>query len=178
MLFLIVRPSYAVNLTNTALFGLGFASGTVFHEVGHASVALLQGGDIVSFQFSKVLVKYDDALSQAEFNQKCRAMVLGGYIAQSLASEVILQNEQWHNNEFALGWMSLGLLVNLSNPIRYYIFNQHNNDLGTYKRMGGDPLLPSMLMLAHAGFTLYRLFSETDVPVYLGQNMIGIRMKF
>jgi len=171
-------PSYAVDLKNVAMFGLGFASGTVFHEVGHATVGWLQGGEVKSISFSETVVKYDSSLSQDEINKKARFMTLGGYMAQSVATEIILQNKNWHKNDYALGWMSLGVFVNLSNPIRYYIFNQHDNDLGYYEKAGGDPLIPTLFMVAHAGFTIYRIFSDTDIPVHLGNNTLGLTFKF
>ena len=168
-------PSLAFDLENVSMFGLGFASGTVFHEVGHATSILAQGGEVQAIKFQSVTAKFKNT---PDLGRKLRVSSLSGYLAQSLATEVILQNKHWHKNDYALGWMSLGIFVNLSNPIRYYVFGQHNNDLGSYKKAGGDPLMPALLMVAHAGFSLYRIFSNTSIPSYLGNNTFGISLKF
>lgn len=157
------------------MFGLGFASGTVFHEIGHASAGWLQGGDVNSINFQSTNVEFKNTNN---LNRKIQFTSLGGYVAQSLATEVILQNKNWHKNDYALGWMSLGLFVNLSNPIRYYVFGQNDNDLGHYKKAGGNPLIPALFMIAHSGFTLYRIYSDTDIPVYLSSNTVGFKLKF
>ncbi|RAP31304.1 hypothetical protein DID76_03065 [Candidatus Marinamargulisbacteria bacterium SCGC AG-414-C22] len=170
-----VTPSYATNLKNLAMFGLGFASGTVFHEVGHATTIWAQGGRVKAINFQSTEFEFKNTRN---LNKKLQITALTGYAAQSLASEVILQNKNWHKNDYALGWMTLGIFTNLSNPIRYYVFGQTDNDLGFYKNSGGNPLIPAIFMVAHAGFTLHRVFSDTDIPVYLGNNTFGFNFKF
>ena len=171
----VTTSSFALDLNNVALFGLGFASGTVFHEIGHATTALAQGGEVTAIHFQSTSVYFNNTTN---LSQKLQLVSLGGYAAQSLATEIILQNKNWHDNAYAIGWMSLGLLVNVSNPIRYYVFGEHDNDLGSYRNAGGDPLIPALFMVTHAGFTLYRIFSDTDIPVYLGNNTFGFNVKF
>jgi hypothetical protein len=173
---LISTYSYGLDLKNVAMFGLGFASGTIFHEAGHAAAFWSQGGKVTAINFQSVYGKFDT--NDPNLNRKRQITSLAGYTAQSLATEVIFQNKNWHKNNYALGWMSLGIFVNSSNPIRYYIFGQTDNDLGFYEKAGGDPLIPALLMIAHSGFTLYRIFSDTDIPAYLGNNTLGFNFKF
>lgn len=163
----------ALDLAKVGMFAAGFASGTVFHEVGHAATAIALGGEVRGFYFQGVEVAFED-----ESPGKLRAVALGGYAAHTLATEVILNQKDWHDNDYALGWMSLGILVNLSNPIRYYVFGEKDNDLGIYAKSGGDPAIPATLMVAHAGWTLYRMFNDTDIPLYFTHNTLGLKFEF
>ena len=172
---LLSAPIFSAELKNIAMFGLGFASGTLFHEVGHATAVVAQGGHVKSISLQRTDTEFKNTRN---LNRKLKVSALGGYVAQTLATEAILQNKNWHKNDFALGWMSLGIFVNLSNPIRYYIFGQRNNDLGHYEKVGGNPLLPAILMVTHAAVSLYRIQSNTDIPGYLGVNTFGVNLNF
>ena len=173
VLFLSIK-NHAFNLENVAMFGIGVASGTVFHELGHAASIWVQGGQVVEFNFQSVYGEFKT--NDPNVLQKQQRVSLSGYLAQSLATEFILSQSQWHNNDFAIGWMSLGIFVNLSNPIRYYVFGQKDNDLGIYESFGGDPFIPALMMAAHAALTFYRLFNDTDIPVYFGTNIVGVNL--
>jgi|GEM_PF-5322834 len=168
---------YGVDLVKLGMFGAGFAAGTVFHELGHAATGIAQGGSLEAFEFQGVGVDFGN-IGADEKAAKMRIFALGGYAAQSLATEVIINQKDWHHNDFALGWMSLGIVVNLSNPIRYYVFGQKDNDLGLYEKNGGNPAIPAALMVAHAGWTLYRIFNDTDIPLYIVNDALGITLKF
>lgn len=74
--------------------------------------------------------------------------------------------------------MGVSVWMNISSLLRYYIFNQKDNDLGAYVAAGGDPTIPALFLLTHAGFTLYRVFNNTDIPVYVTQDMLGLSIKF
>lgn len=159
-----------------AMFGLGFASGTVFHEFGHASAAWATGAEVLEFNFQSVKYRYPKEAQNT--NSKIQFVSLSGYGVHTLATELIIRNKKWHENDFALGWMSLGILVNISNPIRYYIFGQKRNDLGFYEKAGGDPLYPAVFMVTYSLFSIYRIMVDTDIPVHINNNTIGLNLKF
>ena len=167
----------ALDLAKVGMFAAGFASGTVFHEVGHAATAIALGGKVSGFYFQGVEVDFSE-IPVEKRNEARRIIGLSGYAAQSLATEVIINQKDWHENDYALGWMSLGIFVNLSNPIRYYVFGQKDNDLGLYEKEGGDPAIPAALMVAHASWTLYRMFNDTDIPLYITANKLGLKFDF
>ena len=165
-------PVFGIDFVKVGMFAGGFAAGTVFHELGHATIGTLAGGKVESIKFQETIV------SDLPSNEATQWMLMGGYLFQTMASEVIIENKDWHQNDFALGWMCLGVFTNLSNPIRYYIFNQKNNDLGSYESAGGDPAIPALLMVAHASWTIYRMFNQTDIPLYISRDMLGVTIKF
>ncbi len=83
----------ALDLAKVGMFAAGFASGTVFHEVG----ALGGDGDCVGrrdswFYFQGVEVGFNESDPDRR-NEKLRPMILGGYVAQSLATEVIINQK-------------------------------------------------------------------------------------
>lgn len=164
----------ALDLGKLGMFGVGVFSGILFHEIGHATAVVVQGGTIDSFSWNYV----NATMYQPNAKEKAGTMALGGYIAQTIASETILQNKDWHKSDFALGWMLMGIYVNISNPVRYYIFGETDNDLGVYARTGGNPVIPALFMVAYSGFSLYRIFNDTDIPLYITNDMIGLSMKF
>ncbi len=170
--------TYGLSLKRIALFSAGLASGVVFHEASHSLAIWGTGGYVTQFNFSSVYYNYPAGLSQEEFNSKKRIVSLAGYTGQGIASEIILQNDTWHENDFALGWMTLGILNNLMNPIQYYLYDVKEMDLGFYEDAGGNPLIPAIFMLAHSGYSIYRIFYKTDIPLYITHNTIGLKFKF
>lgn len=156
-------PSQAVDLGEAALFGAGVITGIYGHELGHATAAVLNGGEVKEIGFAYTNVRIPTSNDPGEDDAKHRSLALGGYVSQTLISEMVLQNKDWRNNSFMLGMMSMGIYVNLSNPIRYYLFGERDNDLGSYATAGGDPLYPSLLMVAYSAFSLYRIFNETNI---------------
>jgi len=169
---------FAVELKNVAEFGAGFATGIVWHEFSHAVAVVATGGTVDQFNFSSVYYHYDEGLSVDQYNSRIRVTSLAGYVGQGLASEVILQHEKLHSNDFALGWLFLGVLNNLHNPIRYFLFDDPEMDLGFYEAAGGNPVIPSLFMVAHSSYILYRLFSKTDIPLYITHNTLGLQFDF
>jgi len=172
------NPTYGLNMKRIAMFGAGFASGVVWHEASHAASIVALGGSVDQFNFTSVRGHFPSNLSQSEYESKMRIVSLAGYMGQGIASEIILQNKNWHDNDYLLGWMCMGIINNFLNPIQYYAFDQRDMDLGTYANAGGDPAIPAVLMLAHSGYSLYRIFNKTDIPLYITHNTIGLKFKF
>ena len=86
------------------------ASETIFHEAGHAASIWSQGGKVTAINFQSIDGKFD--ANDPNLNRKRQITSLAGYAAQTLATEVILQNKNWHENDYTLGWMGLGIFVN------------------------------------------------------------------
>ena len=170
-------PVLALDLGKAALFSTGWIAGIYCHELGHSTVALIQGATVKSINFSSTDVRYGD-MSPQELDEKIKWLSMGGYLAQSIASEVILQNKNWHENDFALGMMWMGINNNLNNVIAYYVFHATNNDLGVYATRGGDPLVPAILMAGWSSFVLYRIFTDTKIIPYLSNRVLGITIPF
>ena len=170
------QPVHA-DLNDLGMFGLGFATGTVFHELGHATAILAQGGTVTEIRFQSISGYFNDT-DREVLGYKHSVVSLGGYISQTIATEVILQNKDWHQNAFALGWMSLGIFTNITNPFSYYVLGSRQSDLGHYAATGADPLWPALFMVTHATFSLIRIFNQTDIPIYLSQNAFKIELKF
>jgi hypothetical protein len=162
----------AVNFGDLGLFTLGIGGGIVFHELGHVGATFLRGGEVTDFHFRGMNYDFHET-DQKKLDSKIRTVALGGYFAQTLATELIFQQKNHHDNPYAMGWMMLGIYVNLSNPIRYYLFNQKDNDLGLYAKHGGNPAIPATLMVAYSAFTIYRMIHKTDIPVFIGKDMLG-----
>lgn len=170
--------TYGFDIKRIAMFGAGFASGIVWHEASHAAAIWSMGGYVDQFNFTSVEGHYKSGLSQSEYDAKNRFVSLAGYAGQGIASEIILQNEDWHDNDYALGWMFLGILNNLWNPIQYYALDIKDMDLGYYENAGGNPLIPSIFMVAHASYSFYRIFYKTEIPLHITHNTIGLKFKF
>lgn len=160
--------SYSADVGGIALFGGGIVTGIYFHEAGHATVAIMNGCSVDEIGFQYTNVRCPDPSSE-----KNRQISLGGYAFQGMASEVIIQNKDWHQNDFALGWMFMGIYNNLSNPIRYYVFDQIDNDLGGYAKAGGNPAIPSVLMVAHSIYSFYRIFHDPDIVPQMEKTFLG-----
>ncbi len=167
----------SLELDDLAMFGAGLGAGTILHETGHVIAAKSLGIKIKKVKFTRVYVDFKN-MNKEEINSKMRKVCLAGYFSQALASEYILQNTQWHTNDFAIGLFSLGIFNNLDNVYLYYIKKDYENDLGFYKRYGGNPLSPSIIMVLHSTYVLYRLFSKTDIPNHFIGNTLGIKIKF
>jgi hypothetical protein len=171
-------PLLSLKLDNLAMFGAGVASGIVSHEASHAIALVALGGSVDQFNFTSVRGHFPSNLSQSEYESKMRIFTLSGYLTQGLISEAILQNESWHENDFAIGWMSIGIFNNLNNVYLYYIKNDRDHDLGYYEKNGGNPAIPAMVMVAHSAFVLYRIFSNTEIPDHFIGRTLGVQIKF
>ena len=180
LLIIISVPSKAVDIGEMAKFGAGFASAVYVHELGHAVAVWLEGGEVteIRFAYTGFLIPPSSNRTKEEARSKLRNISIGGYIAQTLLAEAIIQNKSLHNNGFMLGMMSMGLYANISNPIRYYVFGERDFDLGSYAASGGDPLIPSILMVSYSLYTLSRIVNNTDIDPYLSKNVLGFSFKF
>ncbi len=163
----------AIELGKVALFGSGFLLGAIPHELGHAATGLALGGKVEGLYFNRTDVSFYGK-NQDIVDAKIRATLLSGYASQSLVSELILQNKNWHKNDFALGLMTWGIVNNLSNVFQYYALNKTENDLGAYEKYGGNPAIPATLMVAYSAFAIYRIFHDTEITPYIGKNVFGL----
>ena len=159
------------------MFGAGMGTGILVHEASHAGTALSLGMGIDKIGFTSVYINFK-GLEREEINSKMRKVSLAGYLAQGLVSEFILQNKQWHTNDFSIGLMSLGVLNNLNNVYLYYYKKDKEIDLALYKKYGGNPLIPALIMVTHSTLVLYRMFSNTEMPNHFIGNTLGIQVKF
>lgn len=176
-LIILTKSIVGLELGNLAMFGTGLGTGIALHETGHAVTAMSLGMKVKKFRFTRVDLDFSD-IPKEERSSKMRVVSLAGYVTQGIASEIILQNKKWHTNDFAIGIMSLGVLNNLNNVYLYYIKKDYDNDLGIYKYNGGDPLIPSIIMVAHSTLVLYRMFSNTEIPNHFIGNTLGMQIKF
>ena len=172
ILFLISETAIAeINWGNIALFSAGFMSAVPVHELGHVAAIKIQGGDVTDIGFAYTRGEfYGDSTSR---NRKSRVTALSGYVAASLTTEVILANKNWHNNAYALGMMSLGIYMNIANVIKYYLFEQ-KNDLYVYRQTGANPLIPSIIMVMHALWSMNRIKHNTDILFNIDTNIVSI----
>lgn len=166
----------AKDLERIAALGLGFATATVFHELGHAAFAKSMGLQIQEIGFQSIQVKAKKKDSLAALKYKYTA--LGGYVAQSLATEILFQSKAWRSSDYVFAWMSLGIFINISNPIRYYLLGQKNNDLGIFESYGGNPELPALLMLSYAFYTISRIVSNQNRSSLAGDNAFALGFSF
>lgn len=159
-----------VEWTNVGKLGVGFLSGVLVHEAGHAGIATVQGSSITEYGFDYVKFNEPDPA-------KRQRIALGGYLTQSIATEVVLQNPDLHENPYALGLMAMGIYVNLSNVVKHYAFHSYN-DLAIYQANGGNPDVPAAMMVAYSLFALYRIQHDTKILPYVSNNIIGVSIPF
>ncbi len=165
------------DVNNLVSFGLGFATGSACHEIGHASLILAQGGYVTDIGLMYTNGNFSDKDTHV-LDYKKSVVSLGGYIAESLATEVILQTESLHKNDFALGWMYMGIYCNISNPFFYYVLGSKKNDLGYYASTGADPLIPSLLMVGYGIYALQRAISSNDISDRMSRNIFNLKFDF
>lgn len=178
LLFLTLHaPSYALDVGKAASFGLGWVAGIYLHEMGHAAVALAQGGKVEELGFAYTNVGFQG--STDEVRGKFRVTDLAGYATQTLVSEIVLQHQEWHRSDFALGLLTFGIFNNVNNLVRYYFLGERGPmDLAAFERQGGDPTIPAILMALHAAFSVYRIFNKSAIVPYIGSDILGFSTRF
>ena len=180
-LFVSPPATQALDLGKIAQFAGGAVTSIFIHEGGHTLVAWLYGADtsLAGLAGTDAAFPDDPDHTNPKYFQAYQSISLGGYLAQNITAEFILQRKDQHDNPFALGILSMGLATNLNNVTSFYLFGKkHGLDLEAYEKWGGNPALPATLMVAYSLFSLYRIFNETNIVPYMGRNMLGINISF
>jgi len=164
---------WALDFGKAGIFGAGILAGTYWHELGHASFGAAGGVPVEEIGLFETKFQIKDASLE-----HLRALALGGYVFQTVASEVIIENKDWHRNDFALGWLGVSTWMSIANPIEFYLLNDKNSDLGKFEEFGGNPAIPAALMFAHGAWTLYRILNHSGIPTYISNDMLGLSIKF
>lgn len=157
-------------------FAVGFMSGFGFHELGHQAVASTHG------------VKMDwhwnngnpEWWAHADGN-KLRDVSLGGFAAQIVSTEVILNAPQIpKDNSFVVGWLAYNVINAIAYPIRHELLDGGYDDFKTLEQTGMDTEVLEAGLIAHALFTAYRMHEKTDFPVWVQttRQEIAIGLKF
>jgi hypothetical protein len=159
--------------------GAGFVAGSIFHELGHYTIAKMEGMDNVQLHATKVTYTYK------EYNRrKRRNIAAGGFMADVFSSEILLASNKFpKDNSFVLGW----LLWTIYNPINYTLRHEFSSingydDLKNLDETGIDATFAETGLLAHAALTAYRLWKNPDVPIFIRTTsreiMVGLEWKF
>ena len=171
LLLIVLQFSFGT-LTNTAVFGTGILSGVAIHEFGHATAFWLQGGSVSEFYVGPTknplswgYVKGNFDENDPYLKEEMQWTLIGGFVAQSIATEIVIQNKSLHDNDFALGIMSLGIYVNMVAVIKYWATDQSVVDLDYYRAYGGNVLIPSIIMTIYSLYAIDRIVNQTDIPV-------------
>ena len=171
-------PIHAVDFGRIGMAGLGFASGIYFHELGHAATTWAVGGEAKEINFTSTSIDLPSNLSTEDRKEKLRMIYLSGYIAQTLATEFVLDTPSLHENDYAIGFMSVGILNNLNNIYSFYIKGNKKMDLGLYENAGGDPAIPAFAMGLYSIVALYRMTYQTPISNHISQKMLGLTFQF
>lgn len=160
-------------------FGAGFASGILFHEVGHYAVAKAEGMDNVKLYPTKVTYehdKYDES--------KKRNVAFGGFAADVISSEVLLASDKHFpkNNPFILGWLAWTVFEPFSCTLRHELSSNGCGDLKDLEDTGVNPHVVEAALIAHGIFTYYPLTKNPDFPLSVTVSnegfIVGLKWRF
>lgn len=166
-------------------FTLGIFSSIVVHELGHAAAMEVSGGHA-----RKIELFNNGPLSGATYSdpthyskRELQLIDASGLLTTSLATEVIIQNQNLHDKSLAQGMLAANLITNISYVYNFYTKRigengWYGNDIDNYERDGGNPNLLNLLLIAHTAFSIYRINYETDIVPYAKKNVFGISFKF
>lgn len=160
-------------------FGAGFASGILFHEVGHYTVAKLEGMDNVKLHPTKVTYEYD------EYNKsKKRNIAFGGFAADIISSEILLASDKHFpkNNSFVLGWLAWTIFEPISYTLRHEFSSGGYGDLRDLENTGVNSRVVEVALIAHGILTYYRLSKNPDFPLFVRTSSdkvyVGMKWRF
>ncbi|MCF6208448.1 MAG: M50 family metallopeptidase [Ghiorsea sp.] len=162
-------------------FVLGALSSVAVHELGHAAVAEARGGDVTKIELFKggslsgaTHITNFDKLSRKD----AQYIYASGLLATSLATEVIIRNENLHDKSFAQGMLAVNLLSNASYVYNFYTQPSGKDDIDLYEANDGNPHVFNALLLAHTLYSIYRIDHDTNIVPYVKRNLIGISVDF
>lgn len=153
-----------LSLKKSLQFGAGFASGILFHEVGHYAMAKVEGMDNVKLHPTKVTYEYD------EYNKsKQRNIAFGGFGADILSSEILLANDKYFpkDNSFVLGWLAWTMFEPISYTLRHEFSSDGYGDLRDLENTGVNARVVETALIAHGILTYYRLSKNPDFPLFV-----------
>ena len=163
----------------TLKFGAGFASGILFHEVGHYTVAKMEGMDNVKQHPTKVTYKYD------KYNEsKKRNIAFGGFVADVISSEILMSSDRLFpkDNFFVLGWLTWTMFEPISYTLRHEFSSDGYGDLKDLEDTRVNSRIVEATLIAHGILTYYRLSKNPDFPLYVrtssGRVYVGTRWRF
>jgi hypothetical protein len=142
------------------------------HEAGHTAAALALGYPMrtIHYQFSSVEV---DGLALGSHDDK--VVKMSGFAAQAISTEVILGVKAIPKDS----WFVAGILAgNILHPIAYVI----RAETGYARDFEGfsirDKRIAEALVLGHAFFTAYRVYSNKDFPIFITSSGRDISLMF
>ena len=169
----------SLSIKKSLEFGAGFASGVLFHEVGHYTVAELEGMDNVRLSLTKVTYEYD------KYNKsKKRNIAFGGFAADIISSEILLANDKHFpkNNSFILGWLTWTIFEPISYTLRHEFSSDGYGDLRDLEDTGVNSRVVEAALIAHGIFTYYRLTKNPDFPLFVRASSdkvyVGAKWRF
>jgi len=166
-------------------FTLGVFSSIAVHELGHAAAVEVSGGRV-----HKIELYQNGLLSGATYynnnglsSRQNQFVSASGLLTTSLATEVIIQNKNLHDNSFAQGMLASNLLSNASYVYNFYTKRigengWQGNDIDVYESYGGNANLLNLLLIAHTAFSIYRINYDTDIVPFVKRNLFGISFEF
>ncbi len=142
---------------NIAKFSAGAVTGGVIHENAHYITAETQGMNPGWNSKNPTEVEY--RAYEDKNNNKKRIVDSAGIVAQTLATEIILNiNEIPKNDSYTLGLLAF----TIGDNIRYGLFpnlrGKSNSDVEQLDKVGIKKEYVQSALLAHSAFSLYRLY--------------------
>lgn len=166
-------------------FGAGFVSGGLFHEVGHFTVAKLEGMKNVRLHPTKVTYEYKpyDTYEYNEYDRiKRRNIAAAGFAADVLSSEILLASDKYFpkDNSFVLGWLFWTIFEPVSYTLRHELSSDGCGDLKNLEETGVNARVVEGALLAHGALTVYRLYRKKEVPLFIKvtRDEIGIGLRW
>lgn len=144
--------------SESAALARGVLIGYVFHEMGHYTAANITD--------SKIKGKDNLLYVQCFKDADCQLVFSGGFATQIISTEAIFQS--CDRNTTTAGWLTFNIL----NSIGYVYFSEKNRmsgDIESFKNAGGNAKALEAILLSHAFYSAYRLYTDKNKPLF---NMI------
>jgi len=199
-------------------FGVGSILGVATHELGHETLAKLNGEHLswstngfmpywqseltrlkkADGQWRYHQISYpengairvngfyyfaDDPSDIPSETEKAKAhdMLLGGFIAQTATSEILLKNKRLHKSAFLKGWLACNVLYGLFYQSNRFASVDGKGDINKLKTISGSKSNKSeTILIGHAIFTAWRYYHPKQTKLVPDVNLSkqGLNMEW
>ena len=156
-------------------YGAGIYGSIYIHELGHAATAKYFGATDMEINVPQKNGGFlsGETLFKMSNNTpfKSRVISASGLIASNLASELVLQVDGLHTNQFAQSIFATGQISNVMHVYRYYTEIRgkngygSGNDIDHYEMSGGNPHIFSALLIGYTFWAIKRA-SDKNIPIF------------
>jgi hypothetical protein len=154
------ESTFKDTLNKVAVFGAGWMTGLLTHELGHYVVGEIEGVDVEHDGIYRCSPQLKFKTSD---NSKLRNVALAGFGTQIISTEIMLYDGKVNNN-FELGWLCHNIFYGVFYALRKELSSNGcgYGDLETIEDSGWSSRWVEAVMVTHALVSVYRIYKHRN----------------